>query len=84
MVAGGRAVITHAVLQSRLTRRRGAVNYRERLTPLAWRFHKWLSRNWPWVSKIAYLQLLMERDRLMHDLHMMAIECNRLERELRK
>jgi hypothetical protein len=77
-------MISYTVLQSRLSQRDRVINYRERLTPFAFRLHKWLSRNWPWVSKVAYLQLLMERDRLIHDLHMLAIECNRLERELRK
>jgi hypothetical protein len=77
-------MISYTVLQSRLHKRSRPVNYRERLTPFAFRIHVWLSRNWPLVSKVAYLQLLMERDRLIHDLHMLAIECNRLERELRK
>lgn len=73
-------MISYTVPQSRLRSRNKPVNYRERLTPFAFRIHTWLSRNWPWVSKVAYLQLLMERDRLIHDLHMMAIEQNRRKR----
>jgi hypothetical protein len=81
-------MISYTVLQSRLHKRRRPVNYADRLTPFAYRIHMavwlWLDRNRPFVSKLAYLQIKMERDRLIHDLHMMAIECNRLERELRK
>jgi hypothetical protein len=71
---------TRTSLQARLRQRHPAIVYRDRLTPFAFKVHKWLSRHWPFVSKVAYLQLLMERNRLLHDLHMMAIEMNRLER----
>jgi hypothetical protein len=77
-------MISYTVLQSRLSQRDRVINYRERLTSFAWRFHKWMVRNWPWVSKARYLRLANEQARLIHDLNMLAIECNRLERELRK
>lgn len=77
-------MISYAVLQSRLSQRARVIDYRERLTPVAWRFHKWMARHWPFVSKARYLKLACEQSRLIHDLNMLAIECNRLETELRR
>lgn len=52
----------------------------DNLTPFGW----WLARlafrirrNFPFVSMRRYLVVKLERDRLLHDLHMQAIRHNR-------
>lgn len=59
----------------------------EYLTPFGW----WLARLMfrarrciPFVTMRRYLIVKLERDRMIHELHMMAIKLNQLEREAKE
>lgn len=77
-------MITRHLLMTRLSKeRKGGPDYEARLTPFAFRIHKWFIRRWPFVTKRRFVMLKLERDRLIHELYMAMCEMNDMEAKKR-
>jgi hypothetical protein len=73
-------MITIHILRKRLQRTQ-VCDPEQHLTSVGQAIRRFVIRHWPFVTKRRFLLMKADRDWLLHELHMLAIENNRLTKE---